>query len=305
MAYRVLTNKYEKIRSMIKTPLSEKKFIDDDELTEPIELVYCDPTSWRSILESVEGGISQIQKRLKSLHKLHEEHVTPRFGKDYTAEEQQIEILTQTIKDLFKECIKNISDIGGSDDEKSQEDVFRKNMKTNFVLQLNDLSKEFKDAQRNFIQKLKSMKDKKKTIGVSYENDDLDPEEKRQLEQLQDKIYTKGFTDEQMSQILQNEREILDRDRELKNILSSIIELKDMFQEFSNLVIEQGTILDRIDHNLDHTIDNVDDGTKNLVKAESYQKCSKITLCMLFVVIAVAGAGLILTLKILMKLAIL
>ena len=45
------------------------------------------------------------------------------------------------------------------------------------------------------------MKDKKKTIGVSYENDDLDPEEKRQLEQLQDKIYTKGFTDEQMSQV--------------------------------------------------------------------------------------------------------
>ena len=84
MAYRVLTNKYEKIRSMIKTPLSEKKFIDDDELTEPIELVYGDTTSWRrleeekkikfkfkfkSILESVEGGISEIKKRRKKKKK--------------------------------------------------------------------------------------------------------------------------------------------------------------------------------------------------------------------------------------------
>ena len=84
MAYRVLTNKYEKIRSMIKTPLSEKKFIDDDELTEPIELVYGDTTSWRrleeekkiklklkfkSILESVEGGISEIKKRSKKKKK--------------------------------------------------------------------------------------------------------------------------------------------------------------------------------------------------------------------------------------------
>jgi hypothetical protein len=45
------------------------------------------------------------------------------------------------------------------------------------------------------------MKDKKKNIGVSYEQSDLDPEERRKLEQLQDKIYTKGFTDEQMSQV--------------------------------------------------------------------------------------------------------
>ena len=53
------------------------------------------------------------------------------------------------------------------------------------------------------------MKDKKKTIGVSYENDDLDPEEKRQLEQLQDKIYTKGFTDEQMSQVRKTKKKNL------------------------------------------------------------------------------------------------
>jgi hypothetical protein len=82
---------------------------------------------------------------------LHEEHVVPRFGKDYVTEEQQIEIQTQTIKDLFKECIASITELGG-EEEKTQEDKMKKNMKTNFVLQLNDLSKDFKDAQRNFIQ---------------------------------------------------------------------------------------------------------------------------------------------------------
>jgi hypothetical protein len=58
-----------------------------------------------------------------------------------------------------------------------------------------------KKIETNRQKELKSMKDKKKNIGVSYEQSDLDPEERRKLEQLQDKIYTKGFTDEQMSQV--------------------------------------------------------------------------------------------------------
>jgi hypothetical protein len=48
MAYRVLTSKYEKIRSMIKTPLGNKKFQDEETLTEPIELHYYDPSGWRA-----------------------------------------------------------------------------------------------------------------------------------------------------------------------------------------------------------------------------------------------------------------
>ena len=41
-------------------------------------------------------------------------------------------------------------------------------MKTNFVIQLNDLSKEFKDSQRNFIQSKKKKKFLK--FSIFYKN---------------------------------------------------------------------------------------------------------------------------------------
>jgi t-SNARE complex subunit (syntaxin) len=56
---------------------------------------------------------------------------------------------------------------------------------------------------------------------------------------------------------------------------------------------------------LDKSIDDVEEGTGHLVKAETYQKCSRITLCLLFVVVAFAGVGIVLVLKILFKMSIL
>lgn len=145
---------------------------------------------------------------------------------------------------------------------------------------------------------LRAIKDKKRQLGVSYEESDLDPEERKKLEDLQDKIYSQGFDDTQMAQVLQNQRDIIERDRELQNILTSIIELKDMFSEMNELIIEQGTLLDRIDYNLDNTEANVVEGKENLIQAEKYQGCSRITLCLMFLVVAFIAVAVIVGIKI-------
>jgi len=169
-------------------------------------------------------------------------------------------------------------------------------------MQLNDLSNEFKQSQRQFIQKLKGIKERRKSIGVGYEDKDLNPEERRKLEELQDKIFQKGFDESQMEQVLENQRDLLSRDRELGNILTSVIELKSMFEQFSTLVIEQGTLLDRIDYNLEQSEVKVDQGTQDLVQAEQTQKCSTVTICLIFVVIAVLCIAILLAIKIIWKL---
>jgi len=47
------------------------------------------------------------------------------------------------------------------------------------------------------------------------------------------------------------------RDVEINNLVSSINDLSHIFKEMANLVNEQGTILDRIDYNIENAVVNV------------------------------------------------
>jgi len=253
-------------------------------------------------LTEVENYISEIKKRMTTLKKLHESNATVRFGDKNEKEEKQIDIQTKSIKELFQKSVVSINKIEVKEEMSGQHDKMKKNLKAQLVTEMNTLSKDFRDDQRNYIQKLKKkLKKKRKNIGVNYEDDNMDPEERKKLEELQDTIFTKGFTEEQMAQVLQNQRDILQRDRELQQVLSSIVELQDMFKEFADMVIEQGTMIDRIETNIADAEYHVEEGVKYIKGAETVQKYNKITLCLIFVVVAVIAFAVILGIKLTVK----
>jgi syntaxin 16 len=47
-------------------------------------------------------------------------------------------------------------------------------------------------------------------------------------------------------------------------VVQSIHSLNAIYKELQNLVIEQGSLLDRIDENIDHTVESVKEATKHL-----------------------------------------
>lgn len=98
-----------------------------------------------------------------------------------------------------------------------------------------------------------------------------------------------------------NEQDIIRRDRELQEILASIVELNELFKEFSQLVVEQGTLLDRIDYNLESTHEFIQNANRDLVAAEKYQKMSRMTLFILILILLVAGVALFFALKLVLK----
>jgi len=61
------------------------------------------------------------------------------------------------------------------------------------------------------------------------------------------------------------------RDLEINNLVSSINDLSHIFKEMANLVNEQGTILDRIDYNIEHAIVNVKKANTHLKKVADDQ----------------------------------
>ena len=88
-----------------------------------------------------------------------------------------------------------------------------------------------------------------------------------------------AFNEQQMSAVVDIEHLVEERDQEIRKIAESIQELSGIFKELAVLVIDQGTILDRIDFNMEQVVEHVEEGIKQLEKAEEYQKSARPKWC--------------------------
>ena len=62
-----------------------------------------------------------------------------------------------------------------------------------------------------------------------------------------------------------NDTTIAQREREINDIAKGIIELADIFKELQTMVIDQGTMLDRIDYNVERMTVDVKAAEKELI----------------------------------------
>ena len=89
----------------------------------------------------------------------------------------------------------------------------------------------------------------------------------------------------------ENNLKLVKRDNELDNLLSSVYDLAELFKDMQNLVMEQGSILDRIDYNIDIAATNVSSGKKSIEKADKYHKnnCFRNVIIILIICIFIEG----------------
>lgn len=85
----------------------------------------------------------------------------------------------------------------------------------------------------------------------------------------------------------ENSKMIEEREEEVNKIVKSIVDLNDIFKDLANMVHEQGTVLDRIDYNIEQTQVQVHEGYKQLQKAERYQRKNRKMHCIFILGVAV------------------
>ena len=99
-------------------------------------------------------------------------------------------------------------------------------------------------------------------------------------------------------QLLQsNDAVILQREREIEGIAQGIIDLADLFRDLQTMVIDQGTMLDRIDYNIETMVSEVKEAEKELVVASGYQKKTIKRKIILLLLIIIAGLIVVLVIK--------
>ncbi len=207
--------------------------------------------------------------------------ITYQLNKDLKNLEKNLQIYTSS-----DNCIENDESENSTNFLQYQ---IKENMNQNLISQFYIFSKKFKLNQEIYSQKCKEL---------LIEDNDEDDKEKNNLYEMNEISTTNSDGNDNIQKIdndknflMKEEPNILlkERDNELDKIVKGVSNLHEMFKDMTILVNEQGTILDRIDYNIDIGYDNVSRGKKKLHEANESKKGScfrnAIMLLMLFVFI--------------------
>ena len=84
-------------------------------------------------------------------------------------------------------------------------------------------------------------------------------------------------------------REVNEMGEDVDRLASNVTQLHRMFKQMTELIFEQGTIVDRIDYQIEQGATRVKQGTKKIVQAKEHQDntcANRVIKCQFFVVIA-------------------
>lgn len=89
------------------------------------------------------------------------------------------------------------------------------------------------------------------------------------------------------SALMTSERYVSSRGEAVQNIERTITELQGIFSQLANLVAEQGELIERIDHNVDSSVMNIDSAQNELLKYLSSVSSNRWLIVKLFLVMIV------------------
>lgn len=289
------------------------------------------PPRWLDVQDEVTEQLGEISKQIKRLDQLHQKHVLPGFDdEDVKArEEREIERLTQDITRGFQTCQRAIKRIDIMLKETAQresglskgEETMARNLKVSLASRVGDASANFRKKQSAYLKSKSTRLRCKASANILTElraiggfgspnplsrtstptpaNPYTDPAMQESYEDTSLSRTTLLQTAQKRSHVRSNSNDamIAQREREIEDIAQGIIELASIFQDLNAMVIDQGSMLDRIDYNVERMAADVKGADQELTVATNYQRRSVKRKAMLLLVLLIVGAFILLGLK--------
>lgn len=242
------------------------------------------PPFWTNQLEDAHRMIQDIQSKVNELKTLHRRHLERSTFDESTEYEHLIEKCTTTITMSINAVHKIIQSIKtNSFDGSYQERRLTQNVVLSIAARLQEVSGSFRATQNQYLHQLKCMEERSNAyfdnkIDSKYDDSMMSMDA---MQNDQDDIdayfmnYSNGKVMSDMQLLYMEEENVKvtqQREEEINGIIKSIVDLNDIFKELSQMVAEHGTILDRIDYNIEQTHLQVYEGYKQLQKADAYSR---------------------------------
>ncbi|KAL8115010.1 hypothetical protein AgCh_021728 [Apium graveolens] len=228
------------------------------------------PPAWVDLSEEIAVNVQRARGKMGELSKAHAKALMPSFG-DGKEDQHRIEALTQEITSLLRKSenrLRKLSAGGPSEDSN-----IRKNVQRSLATDLQNLSMELRKKQSTYLKRLKQQKEG--PDGVDLEMNLNRSKSGMEDEDLDDMV----FNEHQMARVKKSEAFTAAREQEIQQVAESVGELAQIMKDLSVLVIDQGTIVDRIDYNIQNVAASVEEGFKQLQKAERSQKKGGMVKC--------------------------
>ncbi|KAK4595563.1 hypothetical protein RGQ29_013870 [Quercus rubra] len=207
---------------------------------------------------------------MAELAKAHGKALMPSFG-DGKEDQHLIESLTQEITALIKRSEKKLQRLAAAGP--SEDSNVRKNVQRSLATDLQNLSMELRKKQSTYLKRLRQQKEGQDGVDLEMNlNGSRSITEDEDLDNI-------VFSEHQMTKLKKSEAFTAEREREIQQVVESVNELAQIMKDLSVLVIDQGTIVDRIDHNIQTVATTVEEGLKQLQKADRTQKQGGMVMC--------------------------
>jgi syntaxin 16 len=178
-------------------------------------------------------------------------------------------------QDRFRQAERYLQRVGAATRRAGGEEAtVGANVQRSLAKRLQELSAQFRQSQRKYLAEVQAQKSGGNPADAKFGID----------------LNTDGgfFNTQQLAVVDDLTEAVQSRDHEIVKIAQSIEELGAIFKELAVLVIDQGTILDRIDYNMEAVVEHTKTGIQQLEKAEKHQKNARPMKC-IFGLLALIG----------------
>ena len=238
-----------------------------------------DNSNYVESYKQVNNIIEDLLINFASLKSFQQERIKPKFIDEEIENkrlDKEINKLILKMKKKIKFCEALIKMIKNQKNEKNTIlEKVKYNIKMFLIEKIQNFSNEFRKNQQQYLKYLKDM-----GISSNINNDNEKSIEK--FNELDDNKKNFLYTQED-----DKYQQIKKRDEDISVLAKSIDELSGIFKDLQNIVQEQGTILDRIDYNINISYENSQQGLKYIKKAEEHQNesCFRNVILLLYIII--------------------
>jgi len=247
------------------------------------------PPQYVDFRDEVRKDMQSIKDRMAELRSLHSRASLSKFD-DGRDDEIAVEVATQQVTKLFRKCESRLQGFARGASASSADEKVQRNMQRTLAIELQRLSLQFRKQQKQYLERLRA-RDGGADGAAAGALSLLEPGPRGEA------MYDPGFSDLQALKTESLATLVDERDQEVTRIVTSIHDLAQIMKDLSVLVIDQGTVLDRIDYNLEQTATRVEEGATQLRRAEQAQRRGAMATCVLALLVAVAFMLVIVLLK--------